>query len=95
MSEQALLYHAHECGTGILETKRHSNIAKAPEWGDKSCFYFVGSIQSNLMVPEVCIQKGQSLTSRGRVNYLIDAREREVIFRAGPIDMLEVNTHME
>ena len=85
----------HMNGTSILETKGHGNIAKAPEWGDESCFYFIGSIQSDLMIPRICVQKGQSLTSRGRVNYLIDAREREVIFRAGPIDMLEVNTHTE
>ena len=95
LSEQALLYHAHECGTRILETKGHSNIGKAPEQGDESCFYFVGSIQSDLVVPGICVQKGQSLTSRSRVDYLIDAGKREVIFWAGPIDMLEVNTHTE
>ena len=47
------------------------------------------------MVPRVRVQKGQSLTSRSRVDYLIDVGEREVIFRAGPIDMLEVNAHAE
>ena len=95
LSEQALLYHVHECGTSILETKGHGDITKTPEWGDESCFYLIGPIQSDLMVPGVSVQKGQSLTSRSRVNYLIDAGEREVIFRACPIYMLEVNTHTE
>ena len=95
LSEQALLYHAHECGTSILESKGHGDITKAPEWGDESYFYFIGSIQSDLMVPGICIQERQPLTSCSRVDYLIDARKREVILRAGPIDMLEVDTHTE
>ena len=95
LSEQALLYHAHECGTSILETKGHSNIAKAPEWGDESCFYLIGPIQSDLMVPGICIQERQPLTSRSRVDYLVDAGKRKMIFRAGLIDMLEINAHAE
>ena len=93
LSEQALLYHVHECGTSILETKGHGNVAKAPERGDESCFYFVGSIQLDLVGPGICVQKGQSLTSRSRVDYLVDAGERKMIFRAGPIDMFKVNAH--
>ena len=42
LSEQALLNHAHECGTSIFEAKGHSNIAKTPEWGDESCFFSSG-----------------------------------------------------
>ena len=45
LSEQALLNHAHECGTNILEAKGHINIAEKPERGDESCLYLIGSIQ--------------------------------------------------
>ena len=74
-------------------TKRHGDIAKAPEWGDEGCFYFIGTIQSDLMISGICIYERQVLAHCGRVNNLIDARERKVIFRAGPIDMLEINAH--
>ena len=59
LSEQALLNHPHECGADIFETKWHGDIAKAPKWGDESCFYLVGSVQTDLVVPEVGVQKGQ------------------------------------
>ena len=71
----------------------HGDITEAPKWSDESCFYLIGSIQSDLMIPGISVQKGQALTPHSRVNNLTDAREREVIFRAGPIDMLEVNAH--
>ena len=61
----------------------------------KAVFYLIGSIQMDLMIPGISVQKGQVLTSHCRVNNLIDAGEREVIFQAGPIDMLEINAHMK
>ena len=85
--------HPHERGSGILETEWHGDITEAPEWSDESCFYLIGSIQSDLMIPGIGVQKGQALTPRSRVDYLVDAGERKVIFRAGPIDMLEINAH--
>ena len=69
------------------------DVTEAPKWGDKSCLYFVGPVQTDLVVPGVGVQKGQTLASCSRVDYLIDARERKVIFRACPIDMFEVNAH--
>ena len=69
------------------------DITEVPKWSDESCFYLIGSIQSDLMIPGISVQKGQVLTPRSRVDYLVDAGERKVIFRAGPIDMLEVNAH--
>ena len=82
-----------KCGTDILEAEGHSNIAKIPERGDESCFYLIGSIQSDLMIPGISVQKRQSLTSRSRVDYLVDAGEGKMIFRARPIDMFKVNAH--
>jgi hypothetical protein len=57
MCLQTLLHHAHESGAGVLETEWHGDIAETPEWGDKSCFYFIWPIQSDLVVPGVRIQK--------------------------------------
>ena len=85
--------HPHERGSGILETEWHGDIAEAPEWSDESCLDLVGSIQTDLMVPGIGVQGRQSLTSHGRVDYLVDAGERKMIFRAGPIDMFEINAH--
>ena len=93
LSEQTLLDHPHECGSGVLQIEWHSDITEAPKWGDESCFYLIGSIQTDLMIPGISVQKGQTLAPRSRVDYLVDARERKVIFRAGPIDMLEINAH--
>ena len=93
MSEQALLNHAHECGTSILEAKGHGDITKAPKRGDEGSLDLIGSKQSDLMVPEISIQEGQSLAPHNRVDYLVDAGQRKMIFRAGLIDVLEVNTH--
>ena len=45
------------------------------------------------MIPGIGVQKGQALTPRSRVGYLVDAGERKMIFRAGPIDMFKVNAH--
>ena len=53
LSEQALLSHAHECGTSILEIEGHSNIAKTPEWSDEGCFDLDRSIHTDLMVPGI------------------------------------------
>ena len=44
LSDQALMNHAHERGTSIIEAKGHSNIAKTPKQDDESRFYLVGSI---------------------------------------------------
>ena len=60
---------------------------------NESRFYLIGSIQSDLMIPGIGVQKRQPLTSRSRVDDLIDAGERKMIFRAGPIDMFKVNAH--
>ena len=95
LSEQALLDHAHERGTSILEAKGHGDITKAPERGDEGSFDLNGSKESDLMVPGIGIQEGQSLTPRSRVDYPVDAGQREMIFREGPIDMLEINAHSE
>ena len=73
LSEQALLNHAYECGTSILEAKGHSNIAKAPKLGDESCLFLIESIQSDLMVPGISVQEGQTLTSHSQIDNLIDA----------------------
>ena len=93
MSEQTLLNHPHERGSGILEAEWHGDITEAPEWGDESCFDLVGSKQMDLMVPGISVQERQSLTSRSRVDYLVDAGKRKMIFRAGPIDMLKIDAH--
>ena len=85
--------HSHERGSGVLEAERYGDITEASEWSDESCFYLIGSIQSDLMIPGIGVQKGQALTPRSRVDYLVDAREREMIFWAGPIDMFEINAH--
>ena len=85
--------HPHKCGTSVLETEWYGDIAEAPEWSDESCFDFVRSIQTDLMIPGIGVQKGQSLTPRSRVDNLVDTGERKMIFRAGPIDMLEINAH--
>ena len=45
------------------------------------------------MVPGISIQERQSLTSRSRVDYLVDAGKTKMIFRAGRIDMLEIDAH--
>ena len=47
------------------------------------------------MVLGVHIKKTQALASRSRVNYLVDVGERKMIFQAGLIDMLEIDTHTE
>ena len=50
LSEQTLLNHPHECGSGILEAEWHGDITEAPEWSDESCFDLIGSIQTDMMV---------------------------------------------
>ena len=77
--------HSHERGSGILETEWHGDMAEAPEWSDESCFDFVRSIQTDLMIPGIGV--------RSRVDNLVDARERKMIFWAGPIDMFEIYAH--
>ena len=59
----------------------------------KAVFYLIESIQSDLMIPGIGVQKRQSLAPRNLVDDLVDAGERNMIFRAGPVDMLEVNAH--
>ena len=93
LSEQALLNHPHKCGSGNLQAEWHCDIIEAAKRGDKRCLYFVGSVQTDLVVPGVGIQKGQTLAPCSRVDYLVDARERKVVFRAGPIDMVEIDAH--
>ena len=83
--------HPHECGSSILQAEWHGDITETPEWGDESRFDLIRSKQTDLMVPGISVQERKSLTSRSRVDYLVDAGERKVIFRASPIDMLEVN----
>ena len=87
--------HSHKRSSGILEAEWHGDIAEAPEWSDESCFYLIGSVQTDLMVTGIGISKRQALASRSRVDYLVDAGERKMIFRAGPIDVLEINAHSE
>ena len=57
----------------------------------KAVFYLIGSIQSDLMIPGIGVQEGQMLTPRSRVDYLVDAGDRKMIFEEGPIDMFKVN----
>ena len=45
------------------------------------------------MIPGIHVQKRQTLTPRSRIDNLVDAGERKMIFRTCPIDMLEVNAH--
>ena len=47
----------------------------------------------DLMVPGISVQERKSLTSRSRVDYLVDAGKRKMIFRAGSIDMLKIDAH--
>ena len=91
--EQTLLNHPHECGSGILEAECHGDITKAPKWGDESRFDLIGPKQMDLMVHGISVQERQSLTSRSRVDYLVDAGKRKMSFRAGPIDMLKIDAH--
>ena len=93
MSEQALLNHAHECGASILKTKEYGDITKAPEQGDEGSLDLIGPKQSDLMVSGIGIQEGQSLVPRIRVDYLVDAGQWEMILRASPIDVLDVDAH--
>ena len=67
------MYSSPFRGIGILQTKWHGDIAKTPEWGDEGRFYFIGSIQMDLMIPGIRIQKRQMLTPRSLVNNLINA----------------------
>jgi hypothetical protein len=60
------------CGPRVFEAKRHGYIVVSSERSDERSRELVGLFHHDLMVTGVSIKEGKSLTSRSRVNYLID-----------------------
>ena len=82
-----------KCNTQANYMATTANNWQTPGASNPGRYNLIGSKQSDLMVPGIGVQERQSLTSHSRVDYLVDAGERKMIFRAGPIDMFKVNAH--
>jgi hypothetical protein len=50
-------------------------------------------VHENLVVARECIHKTEQLILGGRVDQCVNAREGEVVFSTGPVEVGEVHTH--
>ena len=93
LREQEFLHAALEGGTGVLQAKRHGDVAIHPKGRDEGRLQGVGRVQLDLMIARVSIQEGQELTPGGGVDDLVDLREGERVFGAGLVEAGVVDTH--
>src|SRR3954468_19466409 len=81
------------CGSSILQTKRHSDVAISPERGYECSFYLIFYSQLDLVIAGCGIQKLQKLTADRRINYLIDTGQSKRIFWACLVQASVIDTH--
>ena len=73
MVGEALLHAPLVGGASVLQTERHGHVAVRTIRGDKRGRELIGIFHYDLVIAGVGIQKGEDLTTRGGVNYLVYA----------------------
>jgi hypothetical protein len=80
-------------GPCVLLTKWHGDVAVGSEGGDEGSHELVGLLHRDLMVPRVRIKEAKGFAPRGRVDYLVYARQRKWVLWARLVETRVVNTH--
>ena len=80
-------------GTGIPQAECHSQVTESSEGCDEGGLQAVSWVQFYLVVPRVCIQKTQQLTSGCGVYHLINPWPGKWIFGPGFVEASVVYTH--
>ena len=79
--------------TAILPTKRHSDVAVSPEWGNKSCLNLIFYSKFNQVIAGSGIQKRQKLAAGRRVYDLVDTGQSKRILGACLVQAGVIYTH--
>src|SRR5438552_3493997 len=82
-----------ETGAHVLQAEWHLDIVMYPRRGGECCLFFIFFTHANLMVPRVGIEEAKKLTSRCRVDQLINSRQREKVLWTSLVEAGEVYTH--
>ena len=82
-----------EGGPDVLEVKWHGGVEEGAKGGDEGCGQLIGGIHHHLVVPRVCVQKAEGLTTGGGVDHLVHPRKGERILETGLVEASVVHAY--
>ena len=90
---ELLVYQSLVCGSCVLQIERYDPITIEPLAGDKGGLLLILLCHLYLVVSGEGIHKGKKLVPGRRVHKLVNPGQREVVLRAGTIQICEVDAH--
>jgi hypothetical protein len=79
--------------SGVFQPESHDVVTENTVRGDERGQHFVLLLELDLVIPGVCFEKTETITSCCRVDYLVNTRQREMILRAILIETCIIDTH--